>query len=117
MKFMQTIITIGVLALYLHTQAIAADVNQHTTEAIKHAETAQTHGAAGHVKVLLEHAQESLTHAKAAENELDKAPQKHITESIKHLDEAIAHAKQDHAEVATKHVIEALKHMRESAAE
>lgn len=117
MKFKQpfAITVIGAL-FYFSAQAVAADAHQHATEAIKYAEDAQFHGKAGHSKALLDHAQESLTHAKAAEKEFAEAHQ-HMTESIKHLEEAIAHAKQNHAEEATKHTAEALKHMKHSAAE
>jgi hypothetical protein len=117
MKLKQTLaITVMGALFYFSSQAIATDAHQHTTEAIKYAENAQIHGKAGHSKALLDHAQESLTHAKAAEKESAEAHQ-HITESIKHLEEAIAHAKQDHAEEATKHTAEALKHLRHSVAE
>ncbi|PSJ17380.1 small metal-binding protein SmbP [Nitrosomonas supralitoralis] len=91
--------------------ATASNDNYHTAEAIKHAETAQIHGKAGHVKTLLEYAQQSLIHAKAAENELAGSHQR-ITDSIKHLEEAIAHARQEDSEAATRHTSQALEYMR-----
>ncbi|MBX3618090.1 small metal-binding protein SmbP [Nitrosomonas sp.] len=109
-------IAISVLTFLFSFPVIASNANQHMTEAIEHAETAQIHGKAGHTSTLLEYAQKSLTHAKAAEKEYAEAHQ-HISEAIKHLEEAITHAKQNHAEKATQQMVEALKHMRHSAAE
>lgn len=113
MKWLYTVLLLSLVALGPHAQAIAAE-NQHVTDAIRHAETAQIHGKAGHSTALLEHAQESLLQAQAAAKTLPASNQS-ISASIKHLEEAIAHAKQDHAEVATQHTTEALKHLHEAA--
>lgn len=97
--------------LFSSSEVTASNASRHTTEAIKHAETARIHGKSGHTKTLLEYAQESLTHAKAAENELTISHQR-ITESIQRLEQAIALANQDDSEAATKHITQALEHMR-----
>ncbi|ALQ52426.1 small metal-binding protein SmbP [Nitrosomonas ureae] len=97
--------------LFSSSEVTASNANHHITETIKLAETARIHGKAGHTKTLLEYAQESLTHARAAENELTISHQR-ITESIKHLEKAIALANQNDSEVATKHIIQALEYMR-----
>ena len=113
MKCLYRITLFGMAALSLSAQSMAAE-NQHVIDAIRHAETAQIHGKAGHSTALLEHAQESLIQVQAAAKALS-APSKPIATSIKHLEEAIAHAKQDHAEVATQHTVEALKHLHEAS--
>jgi hypothetical protein len=93
------------------SEVAASNTINHTTEAIKHAETARIHGKAGHTKTLLEYVQESLAHAKTAENELAISHQR-IAESIKHLEKAITLADQDNSEGATKHTMQALEYMR-----
>lgn len=114
MKCLYKIVLSGMVALSLSAQSMAAE-NQHVIDAIRHAETAQIHGKAGHSTALLEHAQESLVQVQAAAKVLPASNQPIIAASIKHLEEAIAHARQDHAEVATQHTAKALKHLQEAS--
>ena len=87
-----------------------ADGNPHVAEAIAHAEGAAEHGGMGHADALVEHAQEALTHAQAAQKEV-KNP--HLDEGVHELMEAVKHGKQGHAEVGTKHAKSAVMHMKE----
>ena len=103
-------VCLALFSLLLFTGAAMAEVNPHVTEAISHAEAAVDHGSQGHADVLVEHAEEALTHAKAAQEEV-KNP--HLDEGVHELMEAIDHGKQDHAEVATKHAKSAVMHMKE----
>jgi len=84
--------------------------NPHVAEAIAHAEGAAEHGGLGHADALVEHAQEALTHAQAAQKEV-KNP--HLDEGVHELMEAITHGKKGHAEVGTKHAKSAVMHMKE----
>lgn len=84
--------------------------NPHVAEAIAHAEGAAEHGGLGHADALVEHAQEALTHAQAAQKEV-KNP--HLDEGVHELMEAINHGKLGHAEVGTKHAGSAVMHMKE----
>ena len=107
-----------ILLIWISMPAVANEPDATTietasiiTEAIDQAETAQIHGKAGHTSTLLEYAQESLTHAQAAEKKLiNKSP--HLDESIKHLNAAIENAKRDQPETATRHMEKAIEHMR-----
>lgn len=110
MKLTHKIMIISVL-LGVASLTMASDAQEHLNIAISHAEDAEIHGRAGHTDALLEHAQESLTHAQAAYKTSPENNQ-HLAASIKLLEEAISQAKQDHAEVATGQVREALSHMR-----
>lgn len=87
-----------------------AGENKHVMEAIAHAESAADHGGQGHPDALVEHAQEALTHAQAAQKEV-KNP--HLDEGVHELMEAINHGKQGHAPVGTKHAKSAVMHMKE----
>ena len=100
----------ALFTLLFFSGAAMADVNPHVTEAITHAEAAVDHGSQGHADALVKHASESLTHAKAAQEEV-KNP--HLDEGVHELMEAIDHGKQGHAEVATKHAKSAVMHMKE----
>jgi hypothetical protein len=84
--------------------------NPHVAEEIAHAEGAVEHGSLGHADALVEHAQEALTHAQAAQKEV-KNP--HLDEGVHELMEAIDHGKKGHAEVATKHAKSAVMHLKE----
>ena len=87
-----------------------AGENPHVAEAIAHAEGAAEHGGMGHADALVEHAQEALTHAQAAQKEV-KNP--HLDEGMHELMEAVNHGKQGHAEVGTKHAKSAVMHLKE----
>ena len=87
-----------------------ADGNPHVAEAIAHAEGAAEHGGLGHADALVEHAEEALMHAQAAQKEVTNP---HLDEGVHELMEAINHGKQGHAEVGTKHASSAVMHMKE----
>jgi hypothetical protein len=87
-----------------------ADENPHVAQAIAEAEGAVEHGSLGHADALVEHAQEGLTHAQAAQKEV-KNP--HLDEGAHELMEAIDHGKKGHAEVGTKHAKSAVMHLKE----
>ena len=87
-----------------------AGENPHVAEAIAHAEGAAEHGGMGHADALVEHAQEALTHAQAAQKEV-KNP--HLDEGVHELMESVKHGKQGHAEVGTKHAKSAVMHLKE----
>jgi Small metal-binding protein len=112
MKNILTTVGISTLVLFLIAPAYAHE--SHTAEAMEHAGMAQAHGEDGHAKVLLQHAEESLKHAQAAEKQYADQHMR-MTESVKHLKEAIEHAKMGHADVATKHVQQALTEMSKAA--
>lgn len=99
-----------VCSLMLFSGLALAGGNPHVAEAISHAEAAVDHGEQGHADVLVEHAEEALTHATMAQEEV-KNP--HLDEGVHELMEAIDQGKQDHAEVATKHAKSAVMHMKE----
>ncbi|SNX59870.1 Small metal-binding protein [Nitrosomonas ureae] len=110
MKTISNIIAIGVLALFLSTQAIASDAPEKM-KAMEHIDEAIKHGKMGHAKELLEHAKESRDQANAA---LAAGADAHMDQAVKHLDEAIKHAEMGHADEATKHAEEAHNHMHQS---
>jgi hypothetical protein len=87
-----------------------ADANPHVAEAIAHAEGAAKHGGLGHADALVEHAEEALTHAQAAQKDV-KNP--HLDEGVHELMEAVEHGKAGHAEVGTKHAKSAIMHLKE----
>ncbi|HBP86941.1 MAG TPA: small metal-binding protein SmbP [Nitrospirales bacterium] len=87
-----------------------AGANPHVAEAIAHAEGAADHGGQGHADALVEHAQEALTHAQAAQKDV-KNP--HLDEGVHELMEAVEHGKAGHAEVGTKHAKSAVMHLKE----
>jgi hypothetical protein len=102
---MLTLLTVGTWG-----SVAMADQNPHVAEAIAHAEGAVEHGGLGHADALVEHAQEALTHAQAAQKEV-KNP--HLDEGVHELMEAIDHGKQGHAEVGTKYAKSAVMHLKE----
>ncbi|PJA78070.1 MAG: metal-binding protein SmbP, partial [Nitrospirae bacterium CG_4_9_14_3_um_filter_51_5] len=59
---------------------------------------------------LVEHAQEALTHAQAAQKDV-KNP--HLDEGVHELMEAVEHGKKGHADVGTKHAKSAVMHLKE----
>ncbi|WNM61808.1 small metal-binding protein SmbP [Candidatus Nitrospira neomarina] len=87
-----------------------AGANPHVAEAIAHAEGAADHGGQGHADALVEHAQEALTHAQAAQKDV-KNP--HLDEGVHELMEAVEHGKAGHADVGTKHAKSAVMHLKE----
>ncbi len=97
------------LLLLLSTSVFA---EQHADEALKHANTAATHGKAGHASVLVEHAEEALKHARKSAEATQGEAKKHIDEGVKSLESAIEHGKQGHSEVATEAAEEAVKHLK-----
>ncbi len=113
MKLIGLILAMLISAPVSANESVAATGETTTliTEAIDYAETAQIHGKAGHTSTLLEYAQESLTHAQAAEKKLANTSP-HLNESIKHLNEAIENARQNHPETATRHMEKAIEQMR-----
>ena len=102
-------ICFGVFSLILFLSPALAG-NTHVAEAISHAEAAVDHGQQGHPDALVEHAEEALTHAKAAQGEVNNP---HLDEGVNELMEAIKHGKLGHADVGTKHAKSAVMHMKE----
>ena len=98
---------IGLLAMGAWGTSVMAGGNPHVGEAISHAEGAVEQG---HADALVEHAQEALTHAQAAQKDL-KNP--HLDEGVHELMEAVEHGNAGHAEVGTKHAKSAVMHLKE----
>ena len=113
MKKLNILQVVVAMALLIASPLTLA-VEEHSAQALEHANAAASHGKMGHAEVLTEHAKESLTHAEAAENVLKGEPKAHMTEGIKHLKEAIKHGEMGHADVATEHTNEALTHINAS---
>lgn len=104
---------LGILGLFVvgtWGSLAMAGANPHVAEAIAHAEGAVDHGGQGHPDALVEHAQEALTHAQAAQKEV-KNP--HLDEGVHELMEAIEHGQKGHADVGTKHAKSAVMHLKE----
>lgn len=110
-EFMKKSIMLVAVLFSLSGFALAAGDN-HTAEALKHAEHAVSHGSAGHAAQLVSHAENALGHAKQAEGGSAGASKDHVTAGIKALEQAIDHGNQDHADVATKHAEEAVSHFK-----
>jgi hypothetical protein len=109
-KGMVFLCMMGLLTLGISSSVVLAGGNPHVAEAIAHAEAAVEHGELGHADVLVEHAQEGLTHAQAAQKEV-KNP--HLDEGVHELMESIDHGKKGHAEIGTKHAKSAVMHLKE----
>lgn len=101
---------LGWLVMGSWGSVVFAGANPHVAEAIAHAEGAAKHGGMGHADALVEHAQEALTHAQAAQKDV-KNP--HLDEGVHELMEAVEHGKAGHAEVGTKHAKSAVMHLKE----
>lgn len=101
---------LGLLVVGSWGSMALAGANPHVAEAIAHAEGAADHGGQGHADALVEHAQEALTHAQAAQKDV-KNP--HLDEGVHELMEAVEHGKEGHADVATKHAKSAVMHLKE----
>ncbi len=97
-------------AVMLMSSPVFAGMNAHVAEAIAHAEVAVDHGGQGHAGVLVEHAQEALGHAHAAQKEVSNP---HLDAGVEELEKAIDHGGQGHAGVATKHAASAVMHLKE----
>jgi hypothetical protein len=82
--------------------------NHHVVAAIKHAEAAVHFGNIGNAAHLLEEATEALTHAKAAQQEMNNP---HLDAAVKELEEAIHEP--IHVPVALPHAESALKHLKQ----
>ena len=110
MKGMGVLAILGLLVMGSWGSMALAETNPHVAEAISHAEGAADHGGQGHPDALVEHAQEALTHAQAAQKEV-KNP--HLDEGVHELMEAVEHGKQGHAEKGTEHAKSAVMHLKE----
>ena len=110
MKGMGVLAILGLLVMGSWGSMALAEANPHVAEAIAHAEGAADHGGQGHPDALVEHAQEALTHAQAAQKEV-KNP--HLDEGVHELMEAVEHGKQGHAEKGTEHAKSAVMHLKE----
>ena len=109
-KRMGMLAILGLLVVGSWGSIALAGANPHVAEAIAHAEGAADHGGQGHADALVEHAQEALTHAQAAQKDM-KNP--HLDEGVHELMEAVEHGKEGHADVATKHAKSAVMHLKE----
>jgi len=109
-KGMGALAILGLLVVGSWGSLALAKANPHVAEAIAHAEGAVDHGGQGHADALVEHAQEALTHAQAAQKEM-KNP--HLDEGVHELMEAIEHGKKGHAEKATEEAKSAVMHLKE----
>jgi hypothetical protein len=109
-KFGILLSIMGLLTGAMWGSLAIAGVNPHVAEAIKHAEGAVDHGKQGHPDALVEHAEEALMHAQAAQKEV-KNP--HLDEGVHELMDAVEHGKAGHADVGTKHAKSAIKHLKE----
>src|SRR5947207_4909574 len=71
----------------------------HLTEAVKQTQAAIDAGNSGQARLVVEHAQQALSHAKAAEKE---QPSPNLEEAIKRLQEAVKQGKSGRVDVAMK---------------
>ena len=114
MRHLRATFATGTLAFFLGAPAIAAQ--DPMTSALEHAARAKAHGDEGRTKKLLEHAEESLRHARASEKR-HAAQRSQMAEAVKHLEQAIQHGKAGRDRVANKHVSDALVRIRKSTSD
>ena len=88
------------------TQATQDD---HLTEAVKQTQAAIEAGHTGQANLVIEHAQEALTHAQAAERE---RPSPNLEAAIKNLKEAVRQSKSGKVDVAMKAAQAALQKLQ-----
>ena len=112
MRHLRATFAMSSLTLILSVPVIAGE--DPTVYALEHAAKAQAHGDDGRTKEMLEHAEESLRHARAAEK-VHAEQRGHMSEAVKHLEQAIEHGKAGHSRVANKHVHDGLTEIRKSA--
>jgi len=81
----------------------------HLTEAVKQTQAAIDAGNSGQKDLVIEHAQEALTHAEAAEKE---RPSPRLEAAIKNLKQAVRHGKSGQVDVAKKAAQAALQKLQ-----
>ena len=79
--------------------AMPTPQGDHLTEAVKQTQAAIDAGNSGQARLVVEHAQQALSHAKAAEKE---QPSPNLEEAIKRLQEAVKQGKSGRVDVAMK---------------
>lgn len=114
MRHIRAAFAMSSLAFFLGVPAIAAE--DPMAAALEHAAKAKAHGDGGRTKELMEHAEESLRHARASEKR-HAAQRGQMAEAIKHLEQAIEQGKAGRARVANKHVSDALIRIRRSTSD
>jgi hypothetical protein len=102
------------LAFFLSVPAIAGE--DPMASALEHAARAKAHGDDGRMKKLLEHAEESLRHARASEKR-HAAQRAQMAQAVKNLEQAIENGKAGRDRVANKHMSEALVRIRKSTSD
>ena len=117
-RIMQAAALVGVVAVCAARGAYAQEPQQpmtqatqddHLTEAVKQTQAAIEAGHTGQANLVIEHAQEALTHAQAAERE---RPSPNLEAAIKNLKEAVRQGKSGKVNVAMKAAQAALQKLQ-----
>jgi hypothetical protein len=114
MRNLRAIFAMNVMAFFLSVPAIAGE--DPMAGALEHAAKAKAHGDGGRTKELMEHAEQSLRHARASEKR-HAAQRNQMAQAVKHLEQAIEQGKAGRARVANKHMGEALVRIRRSTSD
>ena len=121
-RLIRSVMAAGAVAVFAGS-IWAADVKiarEHAAEAVKHAKEMVSHGKAGHLGVLSEHAEEMINFAKTAMQNLPdgnphaKQAEEHFNTAIAEAEEAQEHGGAGHGDVAVSHAEAALKHAQEA---
>lgn len=102
----------GTILLFWIVPVAHAEAKGHCGEMVKEAQQAVDHGKAGHINVLVEHAEAMIKHGTECEKE--STAKDHVKEALKHEGEAVEHGKAGHLDVALHHAEGALTHAKEA---
>lgn len=107
---MKKMLVISAGILLFSSAAIFAE--NHTAEALEHANAAVVNGADGQTSILLKHTNEALKHTLAASKEAEGESKTHLEAAAKELEETNHLGKWGHVGSATAHAEAALKHIK-----
>jgi hypothetical protein len=102
-------------AALLSLASVTAVAEEHANAALKHTNMAIQYGKSEHNPILVQHAKEALTHAKAAAEVAQGESKTHLDAAVKSLESSIEHGKmrgKEHAKAATKAAEEAAEHIK-----
>jgi hypothetical protein len=98
--------------LILSTAVFAKE--DHSSEALEHANAAVEHGKAGHAPVLVDHAKLALEHTLAGSLVAKGVAKNHLDAAAKSLQDAIDQGDLDQTAAATKAAEQAVGHIKAS---
>lgn len=108
-RFIAIALALGLSAFVAPKISLAAE--DHIAEAIGEVKEAIAIGRAGRSDGFVDHSEEALKHAKAAQAEKANP---HVAEAIPHLEEGIKTGSKGHVDDGVKHAQEALKHLEQA---